>query len=120
MPTNDYLAHYGVLGMKWGVRKDRSSSGKKRNKSKVRTRIEKEIKTRKARDKRVKSMSDVELRREINRLNMEKQYKELTQTDLEKGVSYVMSMINSAYRDTTTNAIKRRFNKVYGIKGGKK
>lgn len=26
--SDDYLAHYGVKGMKWGVRKDRSSSGR--------------------------------------------------------------------------------------------
>lgn len=25
--TNIFLAHYGVLGMKWGVRKDNYSSG---------------------------------------------------------------------------------------------
>jgi hypothetical protein len=31
--SNDYLAHYGVKGMHWGVRKSRASSG-------VRTRIE--------------------------------------------------------------------------------
>jgi len=27
----DYLAHFGVKGMKWGVRKDRARSGKNRN-----------------------------------------------------------------------------------------
>ena len=36
MSQSDYLAHYGVPGMKWGVRKDRRASGsgsKKRGKS---------------------------------------------------------------------------------------
>lgn len=37
----DYLAHYGVKGMKWGVRKDRSSSTRKSGPSKTSVNLEK-------------------------------------------------------------------------------
>lgn len=42
MSQSDYLAHYGVPGMKWGVRKDRRASGsgsKKRSTTKGQTKV---------------------------------------------------------------------------------
>lgn len=57
------LYHYGVLGMRWGVRK-RSAS---QDSSKV-----KEI-----RKKRISEMSNQELRDVNNRLQLERQYKDL-------------------------------------------
>ena len=35
MRRENYLAHYGVLGMRWGVHKSRRSSPKKRKKSRL-------------------------------------------------------------------------------------
>lgn len=90
MSRNDYLAHYGVLGMKWGVRKDKKSSG---------------VKKRRSRKKELKSMSDDELRKKINRLNMERQYKDLTKTNLEKGKDYVMGIASTSYKAATTAAL---------------
>lgn len=72
MKENNTLAHYGILGMKWGVRKDRRArSG--------RARSETHEDYKKAHEKKsVKSMSDAELRNRNNRLLMEQQYAELS------------------------------------------
>lgn len=60
---NNELYHYGVLGMKWGKRKARPvSEDYKRAHSKT----------------KISEMSDAELRSRNNRLQMEKQYKDLT------------------------------------------
>lgn len=56
------LYHYGVLGMKWGVRRRRNSSN---------------VETSKPKKKTLSEMSDDELRSKLSRLQMEKQYKDL-------------------------------------------
>lgn len=60
--SND-VAHYGVRGMKWGIRKDRKSSGTK--KTSVREEASK--------------LSDEELRARVARLNLEQSYVSLSQ-----------------------------------------
>ncbi len=77
---NNSLAHYGILGMKWGVRryqnKDGSytSAGKKR---KQRDYIHEDYANAHSK-KSVKSMSNAELKARNNRLQMEQQYANLT------------------------------------------
>lgn len=82
----DYLEHYGVKGMKWGVRKDRPSLSsrirKARSNRKARE-ISKRSPERRAVDKiqtkkKAKYMTDNELKTVINRLNLEAQYNRLT------------------------------------------
>lgn len=55
---NDYLIHYGVRGMRWGVRR-----------AERRAAID-------AANKKLSEMSDAELQRRLTRLNMEKQYRQ--------------------------------------------
>lgn len=67
---NNELYHYGVLGMKWGRRKASKISN---------SRIDPSYKKAHSK-KKVKYMSDNELREVNNRLNLEKNYRDLTRT----------------------------------------
>ena len=70
---DDFLQHYGVLGMKWGHRKSRSnvSSNKKPKNTKNTT-------TSKPKPKQTqRELSDEELRAVINRMRLEREYADL-------------------------------------------
>ena len=67
----DFLQHYGVLGMKWGHRKARSTSSyNKKPKSTKNTTTSKPKPTR-------RELSDEELRAIINRMRLEREYADL-------------------------------------------
>ena len=82
--SDQFLAHYGVKGMKWGKRKSKSASMSKTeflNPKPVATPFPKKRPTPGVTDlspKPIKQISDVELRNRINRIQMETQYKQLT------------------------------------------
>ena len=70
---DDFLQHYGVLGMKWGHRKARStsSSNKKPKTTKNTTTSKPKHKTTQ------RELSDEELRAVINRMRLEREYADL-------------------------------------------
>lgn len=92
---NNELYHYGVLGMKWGVRRSRSgstSSAKRSKKSKPAV----DPSYKKAHSgKKAKYMSDSELREVNKRLNAEKQYRDLTRKK-SKGKAAVQAFVGTA------------------------
>lgn len=92
---NDELYHYGVLGMKWGVRrsKSNSSSSMKRTK-KSKQAIDPSYKKAHTK-KKLKYMSDNELREINKRLNLEKNYSDLTRTK-NKGKAAVDAFVGTA------------------------
>lgn len=84
--SNNYLQHFGVKGMKWGVRRYQNKdgtltpNGKKRYRSGLTNQNYHEIHDDYARrhsKKSISQMSDKELRDRINRMQMEQQYSQL-------------------------------------------
>lgn len=79
----DYLIHYGVLGMKWGRRKSRtkkssaSSSKQIPKKSSTKPKAKKKV--------NIKELSDSDLQKKINRLQMEKRYRDLKKDEISAG-----------------------------------
>ena len=109
----DDLMHYGVLGMKWGIKKTRADL--KDNKPKDRRKKEEKRATehedyKKAHNKKpVSEMSDKELRERLNRINMEQQYKNLNPSKLNKGYKAVKTALAVA---GTAIAIKNTYDQI--------
>lgn len=124
--NDEYLIHYGVLGMKWGIRRkfERDSGISKlfkRKKNKPDTDEDKEEEPKK---KSVKDMSDDELTSAIRRLENEKRYTMLTTPEVQekesKGKKIVEDILEKSAKNigtqTTTyimgagvNAIGKKF-----------
>ena len=78
------LYHHGILGMKWGVRRYQNKDGTLTSKGKKHV---------KAQSKSVKDMSDDELRKKVNRLQMEKQYSDLNNDSTSKGKKWIKRIL---------------------------
>ena len=109
---NDELYHYGILGMRWGVRRSKSrssNSGKRSEKSKQT--IDPSYKKAHTK-KKLKYMSDIELREVNKRLNLERNYKDLTRTK-SKGKAAIDAFTNTA-KTVATVAAAYKIYKKYG------
>ncbi len=96
--VDEYLMHYGVLGMKWGRRKARASSSSEKAPKK------RHMSNKEQQAPKKRRMSNKELQSRIKRLKMEKEYAQLTASppktskidQLVKGAGTIATLSTSA------------------------
>ena len=122
-PEENHLEQHGVKGMKWGVRKRRSASAdKQKPKPKPSTTAKESRQVQRTSDRsrgagkanslaqrpQNRRMSDAELRNRLNRLQMEKQYRELTTSP--KGKSFVKEVLQDTGKQVAQQVVKTAAN----------
>lgn len=88
------LMHYGIKGMKWGVRRTEAQLARARGSSRydildksTPVKSSSRSSSSSSEKKSIKDMSEDELRKKVNRLELEKRYKDLTKATEEKKVN---------------------------------
>lgn len=102
---SSYLEQHGIPGMKWGrrmakrvapvLKKGRTQRSNKKTSAK----------------KKIKEMSDTELRNKINRLQMERQYSQLTAKKTSAGKKFVASVVTNAAQQTASKYVSAQMSK---------
>lgn len=108
--SHSELMHFGVKGMRWGVRKPRIKNSKKWSSSK---------------QAKIDGMSDDQLRRVNNRIRLEKEYRQLTQTRMERYRNKAGKAAEEAAFNTLQNMIQKGLKKAASqagsaVKGAKR
>lgn len=91
--SNNELYHYGVLGMKWGVRRYRNKDGSLTSAGKRRSKTDSWSEDAKAayelKKKKIGQMSNAELRKLNERQQLERTYSSMNPNHVKKGLKFV-------------------------------
>lgn len=104
---NNELKHYGVPGMKWGVRRA------ERRRAKIERKAEKEgwsedyKNTAIAKTKKVKQMSNSELKKLNERLQLENNYRNTKQQRRSAGQKFVSDVLRESAKDTAKSYVTK-------------
>jgi len=107
--VDDFLAHFGVKGMRWGVRRDRGPdgtvSGGKGSIVKRQPDSEEHTVSRQLKSRSVSSLSNKELQTLVNRMNLEAQYSKLSPSVKSSGLDFVKKTLGNAAKTTIQNML---------------
>lgn len=93
---NNELAHHGIKGQKWGVRRTPTQLGHRPSKKEAK---------KKGTQKSVKDMTDEELRAAINRVKLERDYNDMvvgSKTSLDRGKKFVARVLEKSGENIAT------------------
>lgn len=119
--TNNELIHYGILGMKWGVRRTEAQLARARGKKESSDDSETKNSAKNSSNsskKSIKDMSDDELRRKLNRIQLEEQYEAaLARQNPKKSESRVKKVLSDlgekAVRDVGNKLIDKAISEAF-------
>ena len=99
---NNVIYHFGIKGMKWGIRRYQNKDGSLTAAGKKRYGDS-------SSNDEIKDLTDQELRDRINRLNLERQYRDLTtpsgQKQTNKGKQFVTSVLETSGKNIATQLV---------------
>lgn len=91
----DFLEHYGVLGMHWGHHTRRTTVPSPDH-----------LKKTSLKKKKVSEMSNAELRTLTERMQLEKQYKDLSKGEISAGRKFATDILLNIGKEVATNAAR--------------
>ena len=99
------LYHFGILGMKWGIRRQRGSDGRVVEGSRG---SDDHQKARDLKKKGARNLSNAELKAYVERMNLEKQYSNLNKKEVSAGRKFVSDVLVTAGKTTLTNFVTKQ------------
>ena len=107
----NYLQHYGIPGMKWGVRRSQAQLARISKRAKKKGWSEDAETAAKLRTKNVKQMSNAELKKLNERTRLENEYKNLNKKNPSAGRKFVNEVTKEVGKEIAKDFVKKNAKK---------